>query len=608
MYIEFLEGKKHPAKGADISDDHSSFKDAGYILKDNDLIVDIDNLPKEVIQKLITIFNIKTQIVWTERGCHLYFKKPAGFRGSRKVTPLGVEMEFKHIKNTKQITIKRNDVLREIENEGVREDLPSCLNTNKRLDSLLGLSDGEGRNQALFKHRMKIHDIREWASILRFINNHIFAEPLGEDEFQTVVRDVKITAGKDDEPAVADFIMNKYRVVNYLGHLYFFKDGDFINDLARLQRLVFAEVGAQKTRYVDEVIKQLSYRAPLIDANGQFDIKLKNGILRDGKFIEVDYQEFTPYNINIPYLADAEPVQVVDDYINHLTNNDPDYRNRLLEILAHPLIVNKEFKRLMGKFFIFVGSGGNGKGTMLSIIRTILNGKNCTGLSIKNMTDERYFTTMQGKLVNLGDDIQDQPIDQEQMKILKNISTCDFVATRELFKQSREVELTTTLIFTSNHILKSFEKSWSYRRRVDWLPMYGKPKNKDKRFISNLTTEKALQYWMRLIIEGYFRLYQNESFTYSEMVNQFNEDYHSENNTVLQYLEDYDKDYFINRRSPEAFEEYEIWSLENGHNVQSRKLFVQTIYDVFGLTLGVKKINNKSARVFLEESKVKANP
>lgn len=600
MYIEFKEGEKHAGQYADVADDHVAFKDAGYVLTENDLVVDIDNLEKEKIEKMISLFNIKTQIIWTERGAHLYFKKPDAFRGATRVCPLGFEVEYKHISNTKHITIKRNGVLRTIENEGVREDLPDFLFSRKKLDSLLGLDEGDGRNKALFAHRMKIHEIKSWHSILRFINNNVFATPLDEEEFQTISRDVKITAGKDDEPAVADFIMTKYKVVKYLGNIYFHQNGEFISDESKLRRVVFSEVGPQKTRYVDEVIKQLEYRAPLIDEGKTFDIKFQNGILRDGKFIEVDYQEFTPFSVDIAYYPDAEPVQEVDDYINLLTNNDPDYRNRLLEILAHPLIVNKEFKRMMGKFFIFVGDGGNGKGTLLAIIRQILNQKNCTGLSIANMSDERYFTTMQGKLANLGDDIQDEAINHEQMKHLKNISTCDFVSTRELFKQSREVELTTTLIFTSNHILKSFEKGESYKRRVDWLPMYTKPKKKDKHFITKLTTPGALEYWIKLMVDGYMRLYENESFTYCELVNKFNTEYHAENNSVLQYLDDFEKDSFLDRRSPEAYGEYEIWAEENGMNVQSRKLFVQSIYDVFGLTIGVKKINRKSARVFVE--------
>ena len=64
--------------------------------------------------------------------------------------------------------------------------------------------------------------------------------------------------------------------------------------------------------------------------------------------------------------------------LNHLTNNDEDYKKQLLEILAHPLIVDKEFKRMLAKFFIFVGDGGNGKGTLLLIIRQILGYENCS--------------------------------------------------------------------------------------------------------------------------------------------------------------------------------------------------------------------------------------
>ena len=600
VYVEFKDGEKYAGNYADKSDTADHFKDAGYVLEENDLVVDIDDLPLPTIEKMLSLFNVKTHTVWTDRGVHLYFKKPTTFRGAKRVVPLGFEIEYKHIKNTKYITVKRDGVMRKIENEGVREDLPEFLFAKKKLDSLLGLDDGDGRNDKLFTHRMKIHEIKNWYSILRFINNEVFTTPLSEEEFQTVSRDVKIKAIKDAEPEIADFIMTKYRIVKYLGDVYFYLDGEYTLDEAKLKRLVFAEVGLQKTRYIDEIIKQLEYRAPLVDENKTFDIKFQNGILRDGTFIEVDYQEFTPFSVDIAYYHDAEQVQEVDDYINHLTNDDLDYRNRLLEILAHPLIVNKEFKRMMGKFFIFVGDGGNGKGTLLAIIRKILKQKNCTALSITNMSDERYFTTMQGKLVNLGDDIQDEAINHEQMKHLKNISTCDFVAARDLFKQSREVELTTTLIFTSNHILKSFEKGESYKRRVDWLPMYSKPSKKDSKFITKLTTKGALEYWIKIIVDGYLRLYKNEKFTDCELITKFNDAYHADNNSVLQYLDDLDKEFFMDRRSPDAYGEYEIWAEENGLNVQSRKMFVQSISDVLGLSIGVKKISRKSTRVFME--------
>ena len=88
MYIEYEDNKKFPKKDADIADNHEAFKDAGWLLTDNDLIVDIDNVPKETIEKAISLFNIKTQTVWTTRGVHFYFKKPQGFKGSKRFAPL----------------------------------------------------------------------------------------------------------------------------------------------------------------------------------------------------------------------------------------------------------------------------------------------------------------------------------------------------------------------------------------------------------------------------------------------------------------------------------------------------------------------------------------
>ena len=598
MYIEYVNNKKFPKKGAEIADDPEVFKDAGYILTENDLIVDVDNIEKEILEKMITIFNIKTQIVWTIRGAHFYFKKPQGFKGSKKVCPLGFEVEYKHIKNTNSIVVKQNGKLRIMENEGIREDLPNIFYSRKRLDSLVGLDENEGRNKALFSHRMKIHELEQWQSILRFINNYIFETALPEEEFQTISRDVKIEAKQNSEPEVADFILGKYKAVSFLGKLYWYENNQYHTDEDRLKRLVFNEVGLQKTKYVDEIIKQMRYRAPLIDQNTIFDIKLQNGILRNGEFIEVDYQEFTPFSIDLPYNFDAEAVEAVDSYIDHLTAGELNYRKKLLEILAHPLITDKNFKRMLAKFFIFVGDGGNGKGTMLLIIRKILGVKNCSALSIKNMVDERYFTTMQNKLVNLGDDLESEVINNEQMKILKNISTCDYVATRNLFEQSKDIELTISLIFTSNHILKSFEKGEAYRRRVDWLPIYSKPKKKDKNFIAKITTPEALEYWMKLIVEGYQRLYENEGFTESEIVDEFNRKYHEMNNNITEFLQDFDQAHFLGKRAPEVYGEYEIWSEEFGLNCLSKKLFQETMLKVHNLEIKKKTVNKRSIRVY----------
>ena len=599
MYVEYLSGKKHAGRDADVSDNLDSFSDAGYLLTDNDLVIDIDSLSHAQIERLLDTFAINTEIVWTGRGAHLYFKKPDGFRGARGVCALGVEVEYKHITNTKSVTVKLDGRTRKVENKGVREELPSFFKKGK-YDTLLGLSEGDGRNQKLFAHRKQMKNMKDWKLVVKFINEVIFDTPLPSNEMETIQRDMTLEAVAGGENAIADLIMHDKRVVMFSKRLYFFNGKEYISDEDELNRMVYRYCEGQKTSYVREVIAQMESRCKLIPNDATFNIKFKNGVLKAGQFLEVEYTDFTPYSLDIEYKVDAEPVQIVDNYIDQLTNHDPDYRQRLLEILGHCLITDPEFKRLMGKFFIFVGDGGNGKGTLLTIIRKILNNKNCSGLSIKNMSDERYFNVLAGRLANLGDDIQDEPINNEQMKMLKNISTCDYVEIRKLFENSKSVEMTTTLIFTSNHVLKTFEKGTSYKRRVDWLPMYTKPKKKDPKFITKATTQEALEYWVKLIVDGYMRLYENQTFTESQIVNEYNKMYHEENNTALEYINDLDTKDILDKRSPEVYADYEVWCQENGVNLQSPKLFKQTIYDIYGFTIKARKINKKTQKVYSE--------
>src|SRR4249920_146539 len=122
-----MNDEKFPRRNAETADSHETFDSCGWILQEHEIVVDVDNLDKAKIEKIISLFNIKTQIVWTKRGAHFYFKKPESFKGSKKVCPLGFEVEYKHIKNTQATTIKQNGELRLIENEGIREDLPEIF-------------------------------------------------------------------------------------------------------------------------------------------------------------------------------------------------------------------------------------------------------------------------------------------------------------------------------------------------------------------------------------------------------------------------------------------------------------------------------------------------
>lgn len=397
---------------------------------------------------------------------------------------------------------------------------------------------------------------------------------------------------------ISNLIMSDYRAVKYGEDIYFYNGKRYSNDLNQLKRIIYNKAKGERSTFIDEVLKQIDYRCRYIPSDTPMKIALKNGYLDNGKFYPVIYDDFTPYRIDVNYYEDCEPVKIVDDYIDKLTDNDPEYKNLLLEVLGHTLIVNSEFKRAVGKFFIFIGDGGNGKGTLLEIITEILGRENVCFLSIKELADDRYSSSIRGKLANLGDDLQDQSINDKDMKILKNISTCDSFTTRRLYKDPEMIKPTTTLIFTSNHLIKSFEKGKSYRRRVMWLPMYSKVEKVDPYFISKLTTDKTLEYWIFLFIKGYKRLYSNRNFTSSMSVNNFNENYHKENNPAFLYIEDKTIDDFLHKPVNEVNWDYEVWCNRNDYSC-NKNFLREALSEKWGLTnLGLKRINGIPTRVY----------
>lgn len=606
-YLEFLPGQKFTNKRPEnwvICDTPDDFEDAGYIIEPDDFIVDIDEVDKSVIREMIDFFNIKTQVVWTDRGAHLYFKKRPNFVRSKGICALGFPVEYKHFDNGYAITVKNYGKSREVENEGVREAFPKFLESVPTKRSLIGMCEGDHRNDALHNQKRLITRLGNTKKVLKFINQYVFEQPLEDREFETVSRDEDFNPEKDGETIVADVIMRDKRVVMHNNTLYFYDGMQYVNDQNLFNRMVYGYCQGQKSRYVEEVLKQMKMRAPLISEDTEFKIKLVNGYLYEGKFYPYSYSDFTPYFIDLNYRPDMEPVQDVEEYLNNLTGGDPDYREYILEIIATSLIVNREFKRALSKFFIFVGRGGNGKGTLLQIISKILNDKNVSTASIQELSDEKYLANLVGKLANLGDDIQNEAINKNQMKVLKNISSGDSIQIRRLYENPFNARINPTLIFTSNHKVKTFDKDYSYKRRVRWCPMYYIPEKIETDYISKLTTQEALEYWIKLIVEAYEKIYERKDLIECKVVEDFTKEYHRENDSTIEFLEmlnDYEIEY---KRPPQIYQQYQDWCDSNGETVQRKGRLREAILDRGFI---VKQVQRKSinggigAKVYVKE-------
>ena len=607
MFIEYKDGQKHAGTNAETSDTMDSFQDCGLLLGSDDVVIDIDHLPKESIKAVMSEFGIITQTVWTDRGAHLWFKKPAWMtRRHDGICRLGFEIE-QHNKtsNPAGMTVKRNGKARQIDNFGKQMLLPVIfkVDTKYKYANLTGMDEGEGRNKALFSHRMTLmkNSAPDTERICSFINKYVFAKPLPEPELEGILRDVTTNEAGSKQWDIATEIIRECRTVTFSGTTWWYRNGEYLTDEgdARLTQRVYNACEGEKSGYVKEIIEQIKMRSPIISPGTVFPIRFRNGVLRKGEFIPIkDYRDFTPYFIDIDYKPDAASVQMVDDYIDNLTNKDHDYKSLLMEVIGYVMITDPERIRSLGKFFMFRGDGANGKGTLLEIMRRIYNGKNCSSMSIKQLVDPRYNVGMIGKLANLGDDIEAEAINNDQLKVLKNISTADTVVTRHLYHEAQDTVITAKLYFTTNSDIGSFEKGYAYKRRVVWLPMFNKVEKPDPTFISKITTREALEYWIRLIVDGYKRLYHNQTWTECQAVKDYNSQYHENNNVCLMFAKDLDPDTeILGKTISDIKEAFNQWDTEEKRF--SPKLFKEAVWDLYRIGIGKTNVAGKSRRVFM---------
>lgn len=616
-FIEFQPGEKYAKPGADKSDFTESFQDCGYLLTKDEIVIDIDHLPKESIRELCKTFDIKTQIVWTNRGAHLYFKKPPRHRRTDGVCRLGFEIEELTCTNRPNgVTVKRDGVLREIENAGAREALPDIFTVSKRFEDLTGLSEGDGRNRKLYTHKMKLNNCEDWFRIIRFINEHVFDEPLPQKEFDSLSRaeqsegDQKTT----DEADVAEQVIREFKCAKWASRVWFWseKAGKFISDDEELAAIIAKRIAVKDPNKVEKAMKWLRINAKKYPADYIFKIRLRNGFLADGKFTPIIVDDFTPHCIDIDYNPDAEPVPAIDEYLDQIVNEPKytqqdmqDYRNRLIEIMAYGLIVNPERVRVLSKFHILRGEGSNGKGTFLEIMKTIYQPENCSTLSIEDLADATRINSLTGKLVNLGDDVEDKPLGKTQFKHIKNITSADTVTIRRLYKEAESVVLQAKLIYTSNSDLRTVDKGHALERRMCWVPMFNTVRKPDPNFITKMTTPEALEYWMKMMVEAYVRLYKH-GWTESKICADYNGEYHRHNDISKMFIEELEKDDFLYKTRQEVLDMFDKWNTDDDRKLNMRA-FKQNIWLLYRMGFGVNTRQGKSAKVLMEQCETKQN-
>lgn len=613
-YIE-LDGKV-PKHSLDIfSTTHEHYEDAAILLNSSIVVVDFDER-NEAIEKLFRLF--PTLRVETSRGCHLYYQKPKGVmikNWTGKLTVAGMTVDYKTGKKSMAV-IKQSGQLRAMQNERFLGDLsalpmlPVYLYPMHLKHVLMGLVEHQGRNSALFTHLLTVKEMYELddtfiEELAYFINDLVFGEPLKEKELAPLVESVNQTYEKKKKGQAVQFLNEKDIVMTsevlvqrldikyYQQKLYFKQDDHYVHNDNKLLREIDKLIKLKPNQH-KQLIELFKIKSEYIEEQ-DFPIKLPGGyIIDDGEVIEADYG-FTPYYLNVQYQEDAYD-EHVDQFLDFFTMNRKDLRMVIEEMFGHILMTHS----FPHKVFFFQGSkGNNGKSTFLKMINAFA-GDLASQLTLNDFNDATSVAFLDGKLVNIGDDIDASYL--EQSKNFKTLASGDPIMVRPIYQQPFKLKNRATLIFTCNDMPTFKDKSGGIARRVVVIPCDNHVKRRDLDLDQKLSTPNAKSYILRLALDGIQRIKANGSkLTDSLTIQAKTKEYFIASDSVLAF-ESENQHLILNRPAKDVYNAYVAFCFENGLREVGKVEFGRRLANV-GYESKQSWIKGKNQRVYVKIDK-----
>lgn len=529
----------------------------GWIVPEGYVVVDIDNEDNPEssarVERMLNDLQISYCYNRTSRGVHFLFRDDKLCVPSDAVTKCGIGVTVDHRANGKgYIILPVNDPHRSWGSwDGEPDDIPPFLKpmmiAKNQIQTFIGMCDGDGRNDALYKWRTKLLQTNRLSNeeirlCLDLINEYLFAVPISEKEMEASCKKERKT---DDEQRAKSGklklnVLEKENIYNVIankivrefdmmcvGYKQFYKfEKTHYRPLREidLERLIHYEISENiPAEGRKEIMKFLAVKT-LVEPD-EIDkmwnkIAVGNGVLDvvTGELSEPNREEKNTIAIPWNYNPDPPHSPKIDEFMAHISRNRDGTVNTmkmqfLYQIAGYCLLKKNYF----GKFFIFQGEGQTGKSTFQDLIVKMLGEQNRARVGIDKMDNDYYLATLLGKLMNIDDDAVDGKI-LENTGRFKSLVTGNEITVRQIFKEPVTFTPYTTCMFSCNKLPRIMDKTSGLYRRMVIIELNSKVLNPDPLFLMKLTPldmeyflYKAV-YWVGIALqEGQFRISQSEA-------------------------------------------------------------------------------------------------
>lgn len=348
------------------------------------------------------------------------------------------------------------------------------------------------------------------------------------------------------------------------------------------------DVTMQKQR---EVHHYLTVKAPRIQQSRASLIGFVNGVL------DVDTMDFRGYDASdvipnvIPHRWNpdaADPGGVVMRTLEKMACGDVGMEANLTEAIGLCMYRNS---RHFPYCPVLLGTGSNGKSTYISMLRSVIGDENMSAMQPREIGMRFQAGQLLGKLANLGDDISSDYIDGDGCAVIKKVATGDVLYTDVKGGEGFTFTPYATMVFSANRFPRLGDSSDGMMRRL--FPMQFNARfsrddpDYDPRISDKLADEAAVEYMVKLGVEGLRRIIAQGGMTPNEASERIVGDIRTDNNTVLQWMDDESvgAEQFVGQPKSAMYEPYKDWCMDNGCQYVSSRTFAATVRDATGLTL-----------------------
>lgn len=594
-----------------------SLSEFAGILDTDTILIDIDDFEtSEIMFKIVQEKKLICRVYQTTRGKHFLFKnKGVDTNRTGANLAIGLEADIKIGKRNSYSVLKFNDKERTIlydttENEEAQE-LPKWLLPIRSSTDFIDMDSGDGRNQALFNYILTLQssdfEVEEARETIRIINQYVLKVPLSEDEIEIILRDdafskpifFKGTTFLFDKFSV--YLKNNHHIKRISNQLHLYKDGIYVSGYSEIEAAMIRHIPqlnrAKRTEvlsYLDIMIRE---NTEATDANW---IAFRNGLLniQDDTFVPFTHEHVITNLIPWDYNPNAYD-ELTDKTLDNLACKDESIRMLLEEMVGYCLFRRNE----LGKAFILTGSGSNGKSTFLNMLKTMLGKGNVSVLDLKKLNDRFSTVMLYGKLANIGDDISEEFI--TDAADFKKIVTGETIDAEQKGQPKFEFEPYVKLLFSANNIprIGKGRDSNAILRRLIIVPFNARFSSKDPDYVpfigDKLQTQEAIEYLIVLGLKALKRVLITRNFTVSEQVQRELEEFEENNNPILGFFKEIEKDEIENEPTNKAYQKYQEYCLANSLQPLSNGEFSKQVKKHFDFTIVDKKISGKKYRIFV---------